>query len=876
MIKEILILHHSHFDYGYTHTQPVLKELQIDHIENAIKLCDDTANWESESRPSWTCEVTMPVMWALDSLNDEQLDKLGRYVSEGRINFAAMSHNPTATLNLREGVKMLEAAEELRKRFSAPLSSVVLHDVNGISWGMGDVMLDSGIDFMLMGINIHFGGFPFEKRPYIFDWELPSGRKLRVFNAEHYSMFNCKLKSDMEDIELMEKKLQNYLKDLEEQEYPYDWAYLSATITPHSDNTGPNPNLAALLRKWNSSGRLPIRFVTADQLAEKVKSVDHVQVHRGDWSDFWSFGVGSNAHELRLQKRGRTDLQAAELTAATTGNGSRRWEKVCTNAWDAISCYTEHTYGANDSILDPDGENARSQAMMKQCLGHKSQSLGGFAMERQLEKLAGNPIVSQGYEGLLLVNPGPMSKTHLVDRSEFKTGNEHNLLLSVENSFTNGAKPHTLRFEKRNRDTFEVQHRAQLLPVTLPPYSWRILSINDLTTNVPEMTGVAVTHNSIETEGHRLTFCSESGKITSLFDKDLEWEVIPEDVDTDFFTIVRETPVLSAESIDPGRKGREELFEVDWEQVHKGISLWRNDWEVEYTKLGKLLDLKVIEQPGRASLVRRFEMAGTEWLELTMTLVADSSVIEMVVQMQKTDVRTAESYTMPLPLNLPEGWSGHYDTCGIVTELDEEQLADTCRDFLTVDRIATIHNGNRGATLFCQDAPLVHLGGKGFGRSQKSVSRAANPMLGAWLLNNYWDTNFPASQPGRLSFRYQLQTHAQPDFDSLLAMAEGHAVPVYEFDTSRLPDICTGKLLEISDSKVSISVYPMTGSNGVMMQLSVQSDRESVTVKLPLRLVKSACVSNPNGESLQEIKVKDGGVTVALKAKTPAYIKLNF
>ena len=61
-LKEILVLHHSHLDIGYTHSQPIIWELHREYIDLALELLEQTADWPESVRPKWTCEVTAPVL----------------------------------------------------------------------------------------------------------------------------------------------------------------------------------------------------------------------------------------------------------------------------------------------------------------------------------------------------------------------------------------------------------------------------------------------------------------------------------------------------------------------------------------------------------------------------------------------------------------------------------------------------------------------------------------------------------------------------------------------------------------------------------------------------------------------------------------------
>ncbi|MEZ4749034.1 MAG: glycoside hydrolase, partial [Calditrichia bacterium] len=101
-IKEILVLHHSHFDVGYTHTQPILWELQREFIDGALEMLDQTRDFPEHARPRWTCEVTAQVLKWLRSASPESVDKFRKYAQEKRIGISAMLCHTTPLANAEQ------------------------------------------------------------------------------------------------------------------------------------------------------------------------------------------------------------------------------------------------------------------------------------------------------------------------------------------------------------------------------------------------------------------------------------------------------------------------------------------------------------------------------------------------------------------------------------------------------------------------------------------------------------------------------------------------------------------------------------------------------------------------------------------------------
>jgi len=76
------------------------------------------------------------------------------------------------------------------------------------------------------------------------------------------------------------------------------------------------------------------------------------------------------------------------------------------------------------------------------------------------------------------------------------------------------------------------------------------------------------------------------------------------------------------------------------------------------------------------------------------------------------------------------------------------------------------------------DAPLVQFGGFHFGPPPEAIDRVPDPLLLSWVANNYWDTNFPQVQTGRVKLRYGLLTLAEPDLDEIADRAARLRNPV--------------------------------------------------------------------------------------------------
>ncbi len=184
MIREILLVHHSHTDIAYTHPQAVVFEQHHRFIEAALDLADETAADSDDSRFRLTCEVTGTTRAWWDQASSRDRDRFIAAVGRGQMEVAGMQWHMTPLADLRMHIKGLDNLRFFRD-LGISIRSAMNTDVNGVPWGLVDVLLDHRIDGFSMAINAHMGD-AVHPRPGAFKWSGPSGRELIVWNGFQY------------------------------------------------------------------------------------------------------------------------------------------------------------------------------------------------------------------------------------------------------------------------------------------------------------------------------------------------------------------------------------------------------------------------------------------------------------------------------------------------------------------------------------------------------------------------------------------------------------------------------------------------------------------------------------------------------------------
>ncbi|MCA9417384.1 MAG: glycosyl hydrolase family 38, partial [Candidatus Omnitrophica bacterium] len=364
----LYLVQHTHTDIGYTRPQNEILPDFIRQIDYALDYCDLTDNYPEDSKFRWTCETSWVVREYLKRRPQEQIDRLKRRVQEGRVEITGMFLNFDELADENTLAASLQPIQEFHEN-GFPVVTAMQNDVPGAPWAVVDYFSDIGVKYLSMGINNDRTPRPFD-RPTAFWWESPSGKRILAWRPDHYHTGNH-LRLHQDRIEPIQEKTLEYLLSLEETGYPFNRIAIQYSGT-QMDNSPPAMKECDLIREWNETHVWPkMRSATAHEFFEYVERnhAEYLPVYRGAWPNWWTDGYAFAHVETAAARKSHVELSVAEglLTIA-----SLLGEKIPSSAFpeirdieDDLLFYDEHTFGAQEEFTHPTAENSIVQYQMK-------------------------------------------------------------------------------------------------------------------------------------------------------------------------------------------------------------------------------------------------------------------------------------------------------------------------------------------------------------------------------------------------------------------------------------------------------------------------------------------------------------------------------
>ena len=716
--REIYLIHHSHYDVGYSDRQQAVEQIQNRNIVNALRYIDQTRDLPPEAQFKWNIETSMAIENFLKICTPEQKDRLFKAIKDGSIGVGGLYAGITTGLCQPEELYRLTMYSlKLEKEYGIRISAAMITDIPGLTWGTIPALARTGIRYFSDGPN-YVGSLPdggdrvghsnknWADRP--FWWVSPSGEEKILFwmAGRGYSSWHGMKPGDI--AVRGKKKIAAYMSELDANGYPYDMVQWRYSIV--ADN-GPTDSLVSqFTADWNAKYKSPkILLSTVDGMFREFEKRygDELPAFSGDFSPYWEDGAYSTAAEMAMNRGNSEKLTQLSNLYAISGRHGYPADAI-EKAWGKVLLFDEHTWGAYNSITDPDVPFVIDQWNYK-----RQYALDGDAMVKKLAepfRLPANAVKVDVFNTL------SWSRTDMVYIDAATAG--------MANCVTDEAG-NEVQCQKLSDG--RLAFMATAVPA-LGSKRYSLINKGPLTDNHAFDTGT----EKLENEFFSLKIDRSTGNISSLVWKPLNAELVKTGTNeglNKFYYVPGRDPKLAVTS--------------DQQSI---VSLKEN---------GPLLAVVQVKNnaPGCNSLQRE------------ITVYKGINRVELANTVDKKAVREKESVHFAFPFGIPDAVSRYNTGWGGIFSPGSCQLAGANQDYYCVQHWCDVSNQDYGVSLLLREACLVEPGemldeqpGK-YGVKEWKTKPNTAPTLYSYVMNNYWHTNFKADQEGPVTFTYALVPH---------------------------------------------------------------------------------------------------------------------
>ena len=744
------------------------------------------------------------------------MDRLVERIKEGRIEATGMFLNYSEIIDepaLAAQTKTLR----MLKNSGIDVSTAMQNDVNGIAWCLVDYFKHTDVRYLTMGIHAHRARKPFNQ-PTAFWWQSPSGNRLLAYRSEHYMHGNTlSLTSGQQDV--FRANLSRYLSGLDEKNYPYDKISLqfSGYIT---DNSPPSVAVCDIVREWNDTYEWPkLRSALAKDFMIFLdeEHAEDIPAQEVAWPDWWTDGVGSAANETKVVRNTHVEVASSEtiLSMATMlgADFPADIQRDIEAVYDNLLFYDEHTHGAAESVRQPLAQNSINQWGMKSAYAWEAAKKSSLLQEKALAFL--EPALNKSKLSTIAVfntlNWRRSAMVHLFI--------EYGIIPESE-SFTitgpDGKEIPWQVFERRMEGAY-----YGLWVEDVPAMGYLTLQINLGHNSTVERPN---TGSDFENEFYAVSIDPERGVITQILDKDLGMELVDKHDSLSLGHFIYE-------ELD-NRHELERLTSTNRDTVYKPLGMQR-------TELKNIWVTKEENGSIYKSIFLRGDMpvcAGRRGVEIEIRLYHRKKLMEMHYKMTKLPVYTPEAVYVAFPFKL-DGGKLAFEAQGGVVYPGVNQLAGTSADWNTIQNFAAVKSNEAQIVFVSKDIPLVHFGDINIGRYYYQLKPETNHIY-SWVLNNYWVTNFKASQQGELRWSYSITSSEDPS--DMFATRFGKAERTPLISRVMLPSFKAGTTELVSRSLLDLGVpnlllvnsTPSMDGKGIVLHLrEVEGDHAILDVR---------------------------------------------
>ena len=371
----LYVVPHTHVDIGYTDYQGKVAENQATAMMEAAGRIKQYPDFRFSTDGSWN------VQQLLETRSKADQDEVMKLAREGKIEIPVDYYNLlTGYASLETLNRSLYYSKALSNKYGLPFNYATTTDVPTYTGAYPSVLASAGVKYWAVGGNhdrapVLVDGRWDAKSP--FWWQGPDGQKVLFWYSYGYAQIGMYFTLEPQMAYIYDA-LPVLLSRYNRPDYKPDAVLVYGAQAENSDL---HTSLATFAGEWNREYAYPkLQYATFTDFFTYIdkKYGGELPTIKGDMGPYWEDGIGSDAYYASIDRQNQSDALSAEIlsTAAhvVKPDLNAPVEEVH-DLWNNILGFAEHTWGAGNSIWQPDSEEAVKQLAIKD----------NFAVQGQME-----------------------------------------------------------------------------------------------------------------------------------------------------------------------------------------------------------------------------------------------------------------------------------------------------------------------------------------------------------------------------------------------------------------------------------------------------------------------------------------------------------
>jgi hypothetical protein len=670
----VFVVPNEHLDVGYTDYASKVAEIQSRTIDQAMEMI--------EKHPEF--RFTLDGFWIVEEFlagrSAAQQQRFVEHVKQRKIMVPAVYGSIfTGFAGLENLIRSLYPSKRFAVEHQTDFDLALITDVPSYSWSYASVLAAAGIKYFVAASDAYRAPFLLYNKFHEHSpqwWQGPDGAKVLTWYSRHYHQL-ASLFGLPPQIVSGRDSLPRFLQAYDRPDYNSDAVILYGSQVENSDL---NPQQASLVEQWNRVYAYPkLRFAGFAEAMDYIASQtgQSIPVVRGDGGPYWEDGLGANAAITALARENMQRVLTAEKFASIASlvdPAVRPDEKTLQSCWRNLLLIDEHTWQADSSVRDPSSQQSLRQGELKDSRAFEAKRQIDHQLGRSMAAIANAIHISSG--SLVVFNGLNWPRSDLVE-ADVKKGFE---LVDLK---TGLIAPTEILY---SGNSF---HHARFLAAEVPAVGYKCFALR--ASARPSQRPAISVETALENNFYRIALDIERGSVRSIFDKELQRELVSDAGPHSFNQYLY---VTGADQL-PNRL-------VQYSTVSPLPEL-----SIRSAGNGRLISLR----KETFGIVARLESscANTPRIETEIILFNEQKKIEFINRVQKDKVYTKEGVYFVFPFNFEQPRFSYAIQNGYVDPA-KDLLPGAGREWFTVQNWVAVDKDDVVCAPVPVDAPLVTIG----------------------------------------------------------------------------------------------------------------------------------------------------------------------